>query len=297
MDFSTRPPEITSGRIYSGPGSGSMMAVAATWDRLATTLDGFAAECRSMPQPAKSYLEWLRATAIEARQAATQAQAAAIAYESAFAEVVPPLVIEANRAQRMELATTNHLAHAGPAIADAEAEYDQMWAQDTAAMHAYAGASAAASALTPFASPPACQAALPAKAPWALASAPDVISAGCQVTSAIPHALKALSSSPEATFDASLFPVTAALSKLSSLSAPLDFAIGHLSSLNRAAALRSLLPGCSGGTAYTARLGRAASIGMVSVPPTWTVPTPHPTAAEVRRARLVEVNHRYSGVT
>ena len=32
------PPEINSGRIYSGPGSGPMLAAAAAWDGLANDL-------------------------------------------------------------------------------------------------------------------------------------------------------------------------------------------------------------------------------------------------------------------
>ena len=42
-----------------------------------------------------------------------------------------------------------------PAIATTEAHYAEMWAQDAAAMYGYAGSSAAASTLTPFADPPA----------------------------------------------------------------------------------------------------------------------------------------------
>lgn len=157
MDFGTRPPEINSGRIYSGPGSGSMTAVAATWDRLASTLYDIAAQYRSVTATpahrcqATSYLAWLSATAAQARQLATQAHAAATAYESALAAVAPPPVIETNRALRRCLALTNCLGQAGPAIADAEAEYEQMWAHDAAVMYAYAGASAAACAVTPFA--------------------------------------------------------------------------------------------------------------------------------------------------
>lgn len=32
------PPEINSGRMYAGPGSGPMMAAAAAWDSLAAEL-------------------------------------------------------------------------------------------------------------------------------------------------------------------------------------------------------------------------------------------------------------------
>jgi PPE family len=32
MDYGALPPEINSGRMYSGPGCGSMLAAATTWD-------------------------------------------------------------------------------------------------------------------------------------------------------------------------------------------------------------------------------------------------------------------------
>jgi PPE-repeat protein len=297
MDFGTRPPEINSGQIYAGPGSGSMMAVAATWDRLAATLYDVAVQYRSvtakLPHGSQvtSYLAWLTATAARAQQLATVAHTAATAYESALAAVVPPPMVEENRAARLALAATNFLGQAGPAIAAAEADYEQMWAHDADVMYAYAGASAEACAVTPFASPSAWQAAVPAKAPWVLTAAPQLISAGGQVIAAIPEALQALSSSPIASFDEALSPVTGELSKLSSLSAPLDFAVGNLNSLNKAAALRSLLPAAAGASG-SAGLGRATSIGILSVPHAWAASTPLPAVVDWRRVRLV-----HSGVT
>ncbi len=38
MDFAFLPPEINSGRMYDGPGAGSMLAAAAAWDGLAAEL-------------------------------------------------------------------------------------------------------------------------------------------------------------------------------------------------------------------------------------------------------------------
>ena len=38
MDFAFLPPEINSGRMYDGPGSGPMLTAAAAWDALATEL-------------------------------------------------------------------------------------------------------------------------------------------------------------------------------------------------------------------------------------------------------------------
>ncbi|WP_141769458.1 PPE domain-containing protein, partial [Mycobacterium tuberculosis] len=90
----------------------------------------------------------------QAEQAATQARAAAAAFEAAFAATVPPPLIAANRASLMQLISTNVFGQNTSAIAAAEAQYGEMWAQDSAAMYAYAGSSASASAVTPFSTPP-----------------------------------------------------------------------------------------------------------------------------------------------
>jgi PPE-repeat protein len=67
---------------------------------------------------------------------------------------VPPPVIVANRTLLMTLIATNILGQNTPAIAATEGHYMQMWAQDAAAMYGYAGSSAEASQLAPFAEPP-----------------------------------------------------------------------------------------------------------------------------------------------
>jgi PPE-repeat protein len=170
MDFGALPPEINSTRMYAGPGAGSMLAAAAAWDGLAADLHATAASCSSvvsgltggswrgaastsMAASVAPYLTWIGATAGQCEQAASQARAAASAYEAAFAMTVPPPVIAANRAQLMALIATNILGQNTAAIMATEAHYAQMWAQDAVAMHGYAAGSAAASALTPF-SPP-----------------------------------------------------------------------------------------------------------------------------------------------
>src|SRR5262249_8595965 len=156
--------------------------------------------------------------------------AAASAHRAAFAAMVPPPAIDANRARLRSLAAANRLGQSSAAIADTEAEYERMWVQDAAAMYAYADASADAATRTPFTSPPVAE---DGRAPdtWALKSAPAVISAGQPVMSTIPEALRAFSSSPLASLDASLAPVTSSLSRLSSLSAPSGFAIRRLNLL------------------------------------------------------------------
>ncbi|GLV09185.1 MULTISPECIES: PPE family protein [Mycobacterium] len=104
----------------------------------------------TMATASAPYAAWLTATAAQAEQTAVQAKAAAGAYEAAFAMTVPPPVIAANRAQLMMLIATNFFGQNLPAIAATEAQYAEMWAQDAAAMYGYAAASAGASALPTF---------------------------------------------------------------------------------------------------------------------------------------------------
>ncbi|WIM88931.1 PPE family protein [Candidatus Mycobacterium wuenschmannii] len=171
LDFGLLPPEVNSGRMYTGPGPGPMLAAAEAWDGLAADL-GFAssgygatlAELTSgnwigptslaMMAAVTPYVNWLSTTAAQAEETANQARAAAAAYEAAFAMTVPPPAIAANRALLMALIATNFFGQNTPAIMATEALYVEMWAQDAAAMYGYAGASAAASQVTPFAAPP-----------------------------------------------------------------------------------------------------------------------------------------------
>jgi PPE-repeat protein len=172
LDFGALPPEINSGRIYSGPGSAPLLAAASAWDALASELQTTAASYASTiteltssgwqgpssvaaADAAAPYTAWLSSTAEQAVQTASQAQAAARAYEAAFAASVPPAVIAANRATLALLVATNLLGQNTPAIAANEATYAEFWAQDAVAMYGYAGSSAAASQLSSFSTPPA----------------------------------------------------------------------------------------------------------------------------------------------
>jgi PPE-repeat protein len=170
MDYGALPPEINSARMYLGPGSAPMLAAAAAWDGLAAELgrtassyqsviDGLASEgwlgpaSASMAAAVTPYMTWMSLTGLAAEHAATQASAAAGAFEAAFAMTVPPAVVTANRAQLMALIATNFLGVNTPAIAATEAQYGEMWAQDAAAMYGYAANSASAAMLTLFPQP------------------------------------------------------------------------------------------------------------------------------------------------
>ena len=171
LDFGALPPEINSGRMYAGPGSGSIMAAAAAWDGLAAELSSTATgytsviteltsspwlgpASRSMVAAAAPYISWVSSAAALAEEAGNQARAAGAAYEAAFAMTVPPPVIAVNRVLLMTLIATNFFGQNTPAIAATEAQYMEMWAQDAAAMYSYASSSSIASELTRFISPP-----------------------------------------------------------------------------------------------------------------------------------------------
>ena len=171
FDFGALPPEINSGKIYSGPGSAPLLAAATAWDALASELQTTAASYASTigelttswqgpssaaaSDAAAPYTAWLSSTAAQAEQTASQAQAAAGAYEAAFAASIPPPVIAANRAALALLVATNFLGQNTPAIAANEATYAEFWAQDAVAMYGYAGTATTASQLTPFTAAPA----------------------------------------------------------------------------------------------------------------------------------------------
>ena len=158
MDYGAFPPEFNSARMYAGPGPESMLAAAAAWNGVAAELRSVASSYGSvisglttewlgpsstaMETAAAPYVTWLSTTAEQAELTAAQAQAAAGAYQAAFAMTVSPPVIAANRAQLMTLVATNLLGQNAAAIAANEAQYGEMWAQDAAAMYSYAANSA-----------------------------------------------------------------------------------------------------------------------------------------------------------
>ncbi len=214
VDYAALPPEVNSGRMYAGPGSGPLVAAAAAWDGLAAELNIAATSYRAavseltggpwigpssttMAAAVTPYMTWMSSTAAQAEQTATQLKSAVAAYEAAFMATVPPPEIEVNRALLAALVATNILGQNTPAIMAIEAQYAEMWAQDAAAMYGYAGASAAATKVTPFAAPPpttnqagtANQAAAVTQA-TAAAAAPSTQ----QAIAAVPNLLQGLSS-------------------------------------------------------------------------------------------------------
>ena len=328
MDFAFFPPEVNSGRMYDGPGSGPMLAAAAGWDGLATELHSAAtsygsviselsagpwlgAASAAMTTAAGPYVAWVRSTATQAEQTATQAKAAAAAYEVTFAAMVPPPVIAANRALLQALVATNLFGQNTPAIAATETLYAEMWAQDATAMYGYAGASASATTLTPFTpAPQTTNGTSPAASTQAAAS--QLASAAVQgLTSTA--ATNATSAATLSDFEGNVLflpnVAQAALTPLNTTGLFTDLSFDddelHFEGLEITdqdilrtftfngwhlppdVALESVMTrpvmalGPAEAPSVTAGLGQAPTVGRLSVPPAWTVAAP-----EIRLAAL-----------
>jgi PPE-repeat protein len=166
MSFMMFPPEINSGLMYNGAGSGPLMAAASAWDELAADLETTATSYQTeisqltgtswlgpssarMAAASAPFVDWLATTAGQAAQTGAQARMAAAAYEGAFTATVPPTVVAANRALLAALVATNFLGQNTPAIAATEALYMEMWFQDGLTMDTYALMSQQAVVLPP----------------------------------------------------------------------------------------------------------------------------------------------------
>ena len=326
LDFAALPPEINSARMYSGPGSGPMLAAAAAWTMMAAEMRSAAAgyvsvvseltsggwlgpSSMSMSAAAAPYLAWLSTTATQAEQAGTQANAAATAYESAFAMTVPPPVIAANRTLLANLVASNIFGQNTPAIAATEAEYTEMWAQDAAAMNGYATASSTAAQMTPFQSP------VSNTTPDGVAQQNQAVTQAAQTPAGTANSLVSTNTAAADPTSGSLTGYLTGLldgsdnsalgnflqsnffagsvvngsiaggpfnpqlilatavgamgTRATTMSGLGDFAAGAEGATS-AASLASKTVGSAGLTGATAGLGHASLVGSMSVPPTWT---------------------------
>lgn len=297
-----------------------MLAAAAAWDGLAVDLNSTAIEldtaltglisgpwlgatATTMAAAAAPYVAWLNTTAMQAEQVAGQAKAAIAAYETAYSMTVHPALIAANRARLTSLISTNLLGQNAAAIAAAEIEYGEMWAQDAAAMYGYVAGSTAATRLTPLTPPP------PAANPAGLANQAAAVvqasgnSVATNVANVLSEVLSALGGSGAgelpgwitdldtvmSIFGTPFFVCTSSaglmMSMLSTIKglfpAAAAAAVGSeiASSLGSAATGALSSAGLTG--AVSAAAGEAATIGPLSVPPAWAASAPTLTHAAV----------------
>jgi len=251
-----------------------------------------------MASASAPYAAWLTATAAHAEQTAIQAKAAVGAYEAAFAMTVPPPVVAANRAQLMILIATNFFGQNLPAIAETEAHYAEMWAQDAAAMYGYAAASAGASALTAFDQPPSTtNSAGQAGQAAAVAHAADTSAQSSTSTSGLANLQSASSALLNAASGSSKSSKPVEWKDwVSMYTNDVGIVYNHMGDYDHfmklwlggmpaaaskgaeAAAALPRLGGTLGGgpvsSAVSAGLGRAATVGHLSVPQSWAAAAP-----------------------
>src|SRR3984957_5771374 len=346
LDFAALPPEVNSALMYTGPGAGPMLAAAAAWDGLASELSLAASAYGSvisdlvavwlgpssvaMAAAAAPFVSWIAASAGLAEATGMQATAAVAAYEAAFAMTGPPPGLAANRALLLALVATNFFGQNTPAIMATEAEYVEMWAQDAAAMYGYAGASSAASTLTPFTAPAQTTnpAGLAGQAAAVTQAAGTPAGTGMQVASplssmlstplssaAMPGALQGLASAATSVSSSSPLPslttvtssstaITSGTSLVSGAASSASMSTSGISMLGSAGSLMNSIGSSTsafgkefqvfgsalstgwgsgahvlgssgmGSAAVTANVGRAATLGVLSVPHGWTSAAP-----------------------
>jgi PPE-repeat protein len=325
MDYEV-PPEINSGRMYGGLGSSSLVASAAAWQELSAQLGSAGAafsaviealtagswlgpSAMTMAISAAPYVAWMVATAAQCEEAAAAASAAATAFEGARAGVVPPPVIEANRDALA--AAIGGLPWTAPAVAALEAEYDQMWAQDTGVMYGFAAdAAGITGTLVPFEAP------IPNSDPIGLAAQAAALgdaggsAAGQQSTTLSSSALPAgvdgqtmLSMGPElistipSTLQGLSSPLTSGLGtsglgQFQQLLTPFMSVLGNPGMFGAAGGTSAIssagapsLAGLGGAASEVeAVAGRAGSLGGLSVPATWTAGASSESAGTAARA-------------
>jgi len=155
------PPEINAFRLTmmgAGP-TAHVPVVAAYTDAAATHLEQATQQAVTTMATAPSFVgfggagmvssatpmsAWMGAAGAHAGAAAATVQGAIAGYSTAVASTIPhPVVIE-NRLREAALVASNILGQNTPAIAEAEAEYAEFWAQNASAMMGYLATTTAA---------------------------------------------------------------------------------------------------------------------------------------------------------
>jgi len=281
LDFGLLPPEINSGRMYLGSGSGPLLTAAAAWDGLSNELSVAANSYTSvvteltgmtwlgpasvaMAAAAMPYAAWLGLTAGQAAEMASQARAAAAAYELAHSMTVPPSVVAANRTLLLALIATNFFGQNAAAIAATEAHYAQMWIQDATAMNVYAESSALATTLPSFNEPP--QTVDPAAGTGAEQLQAVLSSPSVQIIEHVPNVTNSVLSSANAvTSGRGIYAVNMRIAAQEVEQPEPPFPWARMASAPR----------------VSAAWGRAGLVGKLSAPPSWFAAVP-----EVRPATL-----------
>ncbi|WP_082129632.1 PPE family protein [Mycobacterium haemophilum] len=151
-NFNALPPEVNASNIQ-GPGSTPIRTAVKAWgdltvefytqmgrwkNQVSATQDSFKGPAaRHFIGAANQYTSWLNGHAGTASATAVYLGLAAQAYDRAVKAMVPTSAIVANRAAALTMKTTNLLGQFTTKIAELDRAYQEMWAQNAAAMNEY----------------------------------------------------------------------------------------------------------------------------------------------------------------
>jgi PPE-repeat protein len=242
----------------------------------------------SMLGASTDYFRWLMQMTAQAEERMALTTASANAFETAYAGVVHPMMIAENRTQLMTLIATNFMGVNSPAIAATEAQYAEMWAQDSSALYAYAAEAAtiaSAAQGSPFL-PPDLSTSPAGVAAQGAAVAADAGESTGQAASTVGST--SLGSMPgNASSMASMIPsaMSAATGSLQQLASPLQSATGALSQFG--SMFSSLLGPSAASSLLSAGTGATGALGSV----------PSASASMGKAMSLPSVMSRSDGVT